>query len=69
MHEPVYLVLNEKFNIISTVMQFIDYPQIKYLSAIGVFLAEVFHKREKKVSSGNGADVKEPEEKVNTGHW
>ena len=42
-----------EFNIVSTVMQFIDYPQIKYLSAIGVFLVEVFHKREKKVSSGN----------------
>lgn len=42
-----------EFNIVSTGMQFIDYPQIKYLSAIGVFLAEVFRKREKKVSSGN----------------
>lgn len=52
-------------------MQFIDYPQIKYLSAIGVLLAEVFFTRERKWSllEIDGADAKEPEEKVNTGHW
>lgn len=43
-----------EFDSLSAVMQFIGYPQVKYLSAIRVFSAEAFHnKREKKASSGN----------------
>ena len=43
-----------EFDNISTVLQFIDYPQIKQLNAVAVFSAErVLNKKEKKASSGN----------------
>lgn len=44
LHKSMYLVLNGKWNLIAFQQQwhFIDYPQIKYLRAIGVFSTEHF---------------------------
>lgn len=55
---------------ISTVMDFIHHPQIKYLGTIVIFLGETFHnKRGKKpLLEIGGPDMKDPEGEADMGH-